>query len=317
MINTSANFSITPYISIARPDHWFKNIFLAPGILLAFFFNPDLISISVIPPVLFGVLCTCLIASSNYVLNEILDAPTDRYHPEKRSRPLPSGRARMDIAWAMWVILSIASVFMAFSINLFFGISGLMLWVMGIVYNVPPLRFKDVPYLDVLCESVNNPIRLALGWYCTGMGYAPPLSMFIAYWMFGAFLMAAKRFAEYRMINDPERAANYRKSLGYYNEQRLIVSIFYYATFFALMGGYFIASYRFELILAAPFVAYSMAFYMRLSFKPNSPVLKPEKLFRVRSIVLIITATFFLCTLLLFLDLQWLREMFEPWVLPY
>lgn len=313
---SSQRNAFKPYIHIARPDHWFKNIFLMPGILLAFFFNPELITWSVLPPVLFGLLCACLIASSNYVLNEILDAPTDRFHPEKRHRPLPSGRARMDIAWVIWVILSITSVAMAFSINMLFGISGLLLWVMGVIYNTPPLRCKDIPYLDVLCESINNPIRLALGWYATGMGYAPPLSMIIAYWMFGAFLMAAKRFAEYRKLDDPERAAKYRKSLGYYNEQRLTVSIFYYVTLFALMGGYFIASYRFELILAAPMVAYSMAFYMRLSFKKNSPVQNPERLFRERSVMLVIFATFALCTVLLFWDMQWLRDMFEPWILP-
>jgi len=308
--------ALAPYVHIARPDHWFKNIFVVPGILLAFFFNPDLVAWNVLPAILFGLFCTCLIASSNYVLNEILDTPTDRFHPEKQHRPLPSGRARMDIAWAIWVILSIASLVLAFTLNTLFGICGLLLWIMGVLYNTPPLRCKDVAYLDVLCESVNNPIRLALGWYATGMGYAPPLSMFIAYWMFGAFLMAAKRFAEYRKINDPVRAAKYRKSLGYYTEQRLIVSIFYYVTLFALMAGYFIASYRFELILAAPLMAYAMTFYMRLAFKENSPVQNPERLFRERTVMLVIAATFALCTVLLFMDLQWLRDLFQPWILP-
>src|SRR5258708_16297192 len=38
---------------------------------------------------------SCLLASSNYVLNEILDARTDREHPVKRRRPIPSGRVRI------------------------------------------------------------------------------------------------------------------------------------------------------------------------------------------------------------------------------
>ncbi|WP_035261854.1 UbiA prenyltransferase family protein [Desulfonatronum lacustre] len=307
---------IAPYIRIARPDHWFKNIFVVPGVLLAIFFDRSIMGLDIIPGVLLGFLCVCLIASSNYVLNEILDAPTDKFHPEKRNRPLPSGQAKISVAWMVWSVLSLVSLSLGFLVNPFFGFSGVLLWVMGILYNTPPLRFKDVPYLDVLCESVNNPIRLALGWYSTGMGSAPPLSMFIAYWMFGSFLMAAKRFAEYRKIDDPDRAAKYRKSLGYYNEQRLIVSIFYYATLFALMGGYFIASYRFELILAAPMVAYSMAFYMRLSFKKDSPVQSPERLFRENTVMLVILTTFVLCTVLLFWDLHWLRDMFAPWILP-
>ena len=33
---------LAPYIDIARPDHWFKNIFMLPGVLLALFFSPQL-----------------------------------------------------------------------------------------------------------------------------------------------------------------------------------------------------------------------------------------------------------------------------------
>ena len=79
----------------------------------------------------------------------------------------------------------------------------LLLWVMGLLYNVPPVRAKDQPYADVLSESVNNPIRLAMGWYSTGTAAVPPLSALLAYWMFGAFLMAMKRMAEYRRMGDP------------------------------------------------------------------------------------------------------------------
>ena len=42
---------------------------------------------------LLGLLAIGLIASSNYVLNEVLDARQDAVHPEKRHRPVPSGRA--------------------------------------------------------------------------------------------------------------------------------------------------------------------------------------------------------------------------------
>lgn len=307
---------LAPYVRIARPDHWFKNVFVVPGILLAFFFNRDIIGLDVVPDILLGFLCVCLIASSNYVLNEILDAPTDKYHPEKRNRPLPSGQARVSVAWAVWIMLTLVSLSLAFLVNPLFGFSGVSLWIMGILYNTPPLRFKDVPYLDVLCESVNNPIRLALGWYSTGMGSAPPLSMFIAYWMFGAFLMAAKRFAEYRKIDNPEQAAKYRKSLGFYNEQRLIVSIFYYVTLFALMGGYFISSYRFELILAAPLVAYSMAYYMQLSFKDNSPVQYPERLFRETGLMAVVGLAFLSCVFFLYFDMEWLKVFFHPHIMP-
>ena len=204
-----------PYIQIARPDHWFKNVFLLPGVLLAFFFSPASWNWDVLPRLLLALVSVCLVASSNYVLNEILDAPYDQYHPVKKNRPIPSGKIHLPVAYAELIVLAAAGLLVAFRINRPFGLAALALWVMGTLYNVKPMRLKDLPYADVLSESVNNPLRLLLGWYGTGCLLQPPLSMALAYWMFGAFLMATKRFAEYRDIGDPERAAKYRKSFGY------------------------------------------------------------------------------------------------------
>ena len=71
-----------------------------------------------------------------------------------------------------------------------FGLSASMLWLMGCVYNLHPIRTKDIPYIDVLSESLNNPIRLALGWHAVVTDRVPPLSLILAYWMIGAFFMA-------------------------------------------------------------------------------------------------------------------------------
>lgn len=312
----SAMKSWIPYLRIARPDHWFKNVFMVPGILLAFFFQPDLWGTTAWWGAILGVLATCGVASANYVLNEILDAPSDRFHPDKQQRPIPSGQVKIPLAWLSWIGWSGVSLLLAFLINLPFGAMALGLWIMGGLYNVPPIRLKDRIYGDVLSESVNNPLRLALGWYAVGGALAPPLSVIIAYWMFGAFLMAAKRFAELRQIADPARAARYRKSFGRYTEEKLIVSIFYYATLFALMGGFFIARYHFELIAAAPLVAYTMAYYMHLSHKPNSPVQQPEQLYRQRKLMALVTLSFVACALLLFINLPDLRDWFTPLIEP-
>lgn len=308
--------AIGPYINIARPDHWFKNIFMVPGILLALFFQPDIAFSDVWIGALIGLIATCIVASSNYVLNEILDAPFDQFHPSKYTRPIPSGQVKLPLAWAWWVFLSLLGFAISFSINAAFGWVAVSLWIMGTLYNIPPIRLKDRVYGDVLSESVNNPIRLALGWYAIGAAAAPPLSVIIAYWMFGAFLMAAKRFAEFRQIADAERAAKYRKSFGLYTEEKLTVSIFYYVTLFALMGGFFIARYRFELILAAPLVAYAMAYYMHIAYKPDSPVQQPEQLFRQKKLMLIVLAAFVACSVLLFVSLPDLRTWFDPLIEP-
>src|SRR5437588_494351 len=110
-----------------------------------------------------------------------------------------------------------------------FLLAGLSLVAMGVLYNAPPLRTKDKAYLDVLSESVNNPIRFLLGWFAVTGATLPPASALLAYWMGGAFLMAIKRYSEYRGIADPARAALYRRSFAHYSELSLLWSGFCFA----------------------------------------------------------------------------------------
>src|SRR5690349_4579895 len=86
--------AVWAYVQIARVDHWFKNAFMLLGVVLAIFYEPSVARWSSLFPLAIAVLATCLVASSNYVLNELLDAKHDRLHPEKQFRPVPSGRVR-------------------------------------------------------------------------------------------------------------------------------------------------------------------------------------------------------------------------------
>jgi len=165
-----ARIDFRAYVQIARIDHWFKNSFMMLGVILAVFYEPQVAVWSSLAPLVVAVVATCLVASSNYVLNELLDGPNDLLHPEKRHRPVPSGRVRPGLAYAEWLLLAAAGLGLALSLNVYFFVSALSLWVMGIAYNVPPVRTKEWPYLDVLSESVNNPIRLMLGWFALAVG---------------------------------------------------------------------------------------------------------------------------------------------------
>ncbi|MCP5020857.1 MAG: UbiA prenyltransferase family protein [bacterium] len=271
---------IRPYIDIARIDHWFKNAFMLLGVALAFFYQPGLFDTGSILRLIAAVGLTCLVASSNYVLNEYLDAEMDRSHPTKCNRPAARGAIKGTYAYAEWLALGAIGVGFSFQLGTGFGLSALALWVMGCLYNIPPIRMKELPYLDVLSESLNNPIRLFLGWFALVPEHMPPLSLAISYWMLGAYFMACKRYAEYRTIDDPERAARYRKSFGHYDLSRLMTSITFYLSLAGLFGGIFVVRYKFELILAMPFVAWFFAMYMSMTLEDDSPVQNPEKLYK-------------------------------------
>src|SRR3546814_17139029 len=110
----------------------------------------------------------------------------------------------------------------------------------------------DVPYLDVLSESVNNPLRLAIGWAMIDPGSLPPVSIIIAYWFGGAFLMGTKRLSEYREIVVSHGAAllaRYRKSFAGYDEVTLIASCLFYALLSVMAASIFLVKYRIEFVL--------------------------------------------------------------------
>jgi len=306
-----APIDLWAYVQIARVDHWFKNAFMILGVILAAFYDPRVVAWSSVAPILVAVLATCLVASSNYVLNELLDGPNDQLHPKKRHRPVPSGRVRPVVAYVEWLVLALAGFALALSLNVYFFASAVSLWAMGIAYNVPPLRTKEWPYLDVLSESVNNPIRLMLGWFALVTAHFPPVSLAISYWMIGAFFMAMKRYAEYRHIGDRTIAAAYRRSFEYYTEERLLISLLFYATACALFAGIFIVRYHPELILFTPLAAGLFAYYMKLGLQPDSPVQNPEKLYRQQGFVAYLIVCFFTFLVLMFTSIPRMYDTFN------
>jgi len=300
------------YLSLARIDHWFKNAFVIPGVIMAIYANHALLNAALFPKVFKALLAVCLIASAYYVLNEILDAESDATHPTKKYRAVPTGKVDIRLAYLESAFLAAAGLIVAFSVNKELLCVCIVLLLMACLYNVKPFRLKDIPYLDVLSESVNNPMRLLIGWYCTGIDVLPPVSLVMAYWMVGAFFMAVKRFAEYRRINDPQLAMQYRRSFSHYNEERLLVSITYYGVAFGLFFGIFLVRYRVELLLSVPLIAGFIAWYIHLGFLPDSPTQAPEKLFRQTWF----TAYACLCVIvmvgLLFIDEPIIEKTFVP-----
>jgi decaprenyl-phosphate phosphoribosyltransferase len=308
----AVEFKLGPYISIARFDHWFKNVFVLPGVIVAVYVDNALFSGDLAWRIVVALLAAGFVASSNYVLNEILDASKDALHPVKKNRPIPSGQVDLRIAFFEWILLAVLGLAIASVLGERFFVVALALWIMGCIYNIPPVRSKDKPYLDVLSESINNPIRLLLGWYCTGIESVPPVSLIAAYWMVGAFFMAVKRFAEYRRIDDRAVAIQYRSSFAHYNQQRLLVSIIYYGTAFGLFFGIFLMRYRLELILSVPLIAGFIAWYIHIGFKDDSPAQYPEQLYKQSGFMVFALLTIAVMGALLFIDVPVIERIFVP-----
>ena len=300
--------SIKNYIKIARVDHWVKNAFIVPGVLLALILGDINQSIGMLAAkFIAGFMATCFIASANYVINEWLDAEFDKYHPTKKNRPVVT--SNMKFSWVMleYTVCIILGLGISALVNKAFVLTEIWLLVMGILYNVKPIRTKDIVYLDVLSESVNNMIRLLLGWFIVCDSYYPPSSIMVGYWMGGAFLMAIKRYAEYRMIGDPQRAGLYRKSFIKYTEASLLCSAFFYAMCSTFLVGIFLLKYRIEYIVAIPVLFFLFCYYLYIAYKPDSAVQKPEKLFREKKLMALVAVLAILFIILTVVDIPVIR----------
>ncbi len=294
------------YLRIARPDHWFKNVFMLPGTALAIIFT-DTSVVQAIWPTLVGILSICLVVSANYVINEWLDAKFDRHHPLKRNRPSVAGNVQAKYVYLEYLALIAAGLGLAYLLSREFLVFSVVLLIMGILYNVSPFRTKDRAYLDVLSESVNNPLRLLLGWSAVTTGALPPSSILLAYWMGGAFLMAVKRYAEYRFINDPDRARLYRRSFRFYTEENLLLSAFFYALSSAFFLGIFLIKYRIEFLLSFPLFALLFTWYLGIGMKPHSPTQNPEKLYREPAFIAFVSFLCIVVAILFVIDIPWLQ----------
>jgi 4-hydroxybenzoate polyprenyltransferase len=295
-----------------RLDHSIKNLFVLPGMIVPLSVLPGHYDRRFVFRLALALVAVTLVACSNYVINEVLDAPFDRLHPVKRNRPAALGLVSPPIAYAQWLVLMAAGVGLGLLISPRFAFAAAALWIMGCLYNFPPVRTKDVPYLDVLSESINNPLRMLLGWYAVTSVLVPPVSLLLSYWMIGCYFMALKRFSELSEIRNRNVAGAYRASFKYYTPESLLVSVLFYASAAMLFLGAFVIRYRMELILGFPLVALTMAVYCKLSFKTGSAVQNPEKLYREPMLMASLAATVLVLCVLLFVRIPQLERFFMP-----
>ena len=302
------------YAAMARPDHWVKQVFILPGIILAYILHPTDLS-SLVYPALFGMLSAAAVASANYVLNEWLDRQHDAFHPTKSQRPAVRLRISPLIVLLEYAALAAVGLAIAASLSRLFLLTACAFLASGWLYNVRPFRTKERIYLDVTSEAINSPIRLTLGWAMVDPTTLPPSSLLLAYWMGGAFLMAIKRFAEYRTVAEAagvERLGRYRKSFRYYTENSLLVSAFLYALMSVFFLAVFVIKYRVEYLLALPLFAALFAAYLRVGLKQGSSAQTPEKLFKEKSLMLIVALLTLALAILTWIDLPILERLTAP-----
>lgn len=144
-----------------------------------------------------------------YILNDVTDVETDRLHPIKKDRPLPSGRgsSRLHLMIGMTMVASAAIV--GLFINLSFFICVFLMILKQGLYCFPPFRFKERFIVDILSGSCfNSTLRFLSGWFLFSNRLDVPLLLLISCegFQIGGF-MVNRLFSDY--------AAQLERSFGY------------------------------------------------------------------------------------------------------
>jgi 4-hydroxybenzoate polyprenyltransferase len=272
------------YVRAMRLGRWPRSLAIFVGSAAFFYLYRDVLFAAdtnwIALQSLYAFLLTWAISTANYIINEIVDAPYDVHHPTKKNRPLVKGEIKRIPFLLMAVVIAATSLYLAyfdFCQPFFYALLALLF--AGFIYNIKPVRTKDIPFLDSISESANNPIRFLIGWFAFATPEIwPPLSILFCWWAFGNFLMIAKRLSEFRLLK--ERAGSYRNSLRRYSEGALMFGMAASAAIFFLTFFYFAYTFKLESFLfLSPFVFFYFFLFFRKTLREDEVMEEPERLF--------------------------------------
>jgi hypothetical protein len=241
-----------------------------------------------------GFLSFCLLASSNYIFNDVLDAPSDRRHPFKKFRPVASGLLPVPFALFSSFIFMVTGVYLASTLGSSFMILAVLFVMLQYSYS---LFLKKISVIDILTITAGYIIRVYAGEASTG--YHISVWLALAALSLALFLAIGKRRAELTLIQGykgvlPQQT---RESLSHYSEKLLdtYTAMFANSTFITysfytflerpVYQGFLLRGYtdfssditgRKWIMVSIPFVLYGIMRYMQLIYEGQGE--SPEKI---------------------------------------
>jgi len=198
-----------------RPAQWIKNllVFMAPaaaGVLGHWHTTVRVVG---------AFLVFCVVASGTYLVNDVLDADSDRFHPTKRLRPVASGALRPGVALGTGVGLVAIGIAAALAIGPWgFAVVVASYIGLSIAYS---LRLKREPVVELAVVAAGFVLRAIAGGVVAQVHLS---NWFLVFTSFAAlFVVTGKRYAEHERLGD-ERGVH-RSVLDEYTESYLRSSL--------------------------------------------------------------------------------------------
>ena len=145
-----------------RPRQWPKNGFVFAALL--FDSKLRLTELDAISRVLVAFLLFCLMSSAVYLMNDLIDIESDRAHPRKRRRPLPSGELAPAVAWVAFFLFAGGGLAAATALDLTWGTQLSLVLLAYLVLQIGyTMKLKQVVLLDVFAVAGGFVLRVAGG----------------------------------------------------------------------------------------------------------------------------------------------------------
>lgn len=200
--------SIKEYIKLMRPKQYIKNLF----VLAALIFSTKILDIESVLYSGIAFVAFCLISSTVYVLNDIVDIEKDKLHPKKCMRPLASGAIKKNNAIVLGLILVLLSIAVSLLVNTKLTMILVLYLLNNLLYS---FKIKNIILLDVFSIAFGFILRVCAGSVAIGVS----LSNWIILCTFflSLYLGLGKRKKEIEMLK--EGAGEHRKILKEYNDE--------------------------------------------------------------------------------------------------
>jgi 4-hydroxybenzoate polyprenyltransferase len=147
---------VIPLLRLLRPRQWIKNIVVLAGLVFA----ERLAQARFTTAAFAAFVVFCALSSALYVINDLIDAPKDRLHPEKKRRPIAAGEISPLAAGILGISLAIGSLWAAFSLGPRFGTTAAAYCALSLLYT---LRLKREVIIDVMVIATGFVLRAIAG----------------------------------------------------------------------------------------------------------------------------------------------------------
>lgn len=284
--------SVTSLWKLVRPQQQVKNLLIFLPAFFAIRFDDLLLFQQILP----AFLSFCLAAASVYVLNDWFDREQDAAHPEKRNRPIASGRLEGRAVLVYWTFLLMCSLLLAILAGQETGREIMLLVIVYVALNAAySIYLKQIPILDITMIGIGFVIRLLVGSFSSGVPLSPWI--IIMTFLLALFLALAKRRDDVLLWQDSGKKV--REKIELYNLRFLDAALV--STASVVIVAYILWSITTEiadqlqvnhLYLTSIFVVLGILRYLHLTFaeqKTSDPTLV---LYRDRFIQLVLLGWF-------------------------